>query len=578
MNRAGDRSDPARRRSDPGQPDRSDPNPGQLDLRLLPIALAVWLGTLGGLLGGVRETLAVAAVAATVAVPAFWRAVRSECGERGRYRAVRPLPDTAARPVVRFGAALATVWGSRSVLAVVLVAGTGSAVGAIAEVHRSANPVAVLAAAHRTAPVSAVIGSVPRPLGGAGPPGAVLVRVRVTGLPDGASARAGRPSRDGLDAPVTVLAEASWARLRPGTRVAATLRLAPRRRMGPDTASAVVRGPPRVLAGPTGIRRITGQVRAGLEHVSAPLGQPASGLLPAIVHGDTSRVPPAVAEQFRVSGLAHLEAVSGANVAIVVIAVSGIAISLGAGRRTTAVIGTAAVVAFAVLSDVSPPVVRASATAVLVLFGGRAAPGRGPALLATAVTVLLLVDPWLAVDVGFALSVSATAGILAAAPRFTAALGCWLPRPLAQAAGIAVAAQTACQPLLTAISAQVGLVAPFTNIAAEPAVATLAGLAAAVLAALPGPAPIGALLGTGATGAAQLGGSACRWLATVARTGADAPGATVGWSATPAGLAVAVAVSAVVLGFGPVLLRRRRPTLVVSAVIVGMLIGPVVAW
>lgn len=430
-----------------------------------------------------------------------------------------------------------------------------------------------MAARGRTARVEAVVRGVPRPLSGSAAPGSVLAHLRVTRVASptqlGPQARAGGP--------VSVLGDASWARLRPGTRVVATLRLQPRWRLSSDVASGVVRGPPTVLGGPTGLLRVTGRVRAGLARVSAPLGQPAAGLLPAIVHGDTSAVPPQLAEQFRISGLAHLEAVSGANVAIVVRATAGVAGALGAGRRTVALVGTLAVVAFAVLADLSPPVVRASATGVLVLLGGRAAPGRGPALLCTAVTVLLLADPWLAVDLGFALSVTATVGILAAAPRLSAALGSWLPGPVAAAAGLGLAAQAACQPLLSAAFGQVGLVAPFTNIAAEPAVAvaTLAGLAAAVLAALPGTGPLGHLLGAGAVAAAHVGGWACRWLALVARTGANAPGAGADWGAGTPGMLLAILAGATFLIVGPALVRRRRPALAAAGVLTGLVIGPV---
>jgi len=267
----------------------------------------------------------------------------------------------------------------------------------------------------------------------------------------------------------------------------------------------------------------------------------------------------------------------GANVAIVVLAATAVTVALGGGRVVSAVVGISAVAGFAVLADLSPPVVRAGGTAVLVLLGARGAPARGPALLSTALT-LLLADPWLAADVGFALSVSATAGILAAGSRFGAALATWLPRPVATAAGIGLAAQTACQPLLTAISGQVGLVAPFTNLAAEPAVAvaTLAGVLAALLACVPGAGLLGVVADRAAVASAQVGGLACRWLAAVARTGASTPGATADWAGTVLGVTAAVGVTVLALIAGPSLLGRRRIAVAAAGALAGVVAGPVV--
>ncbi len=539
------------------------------DLRLLPVALAAWCGTGAGVMLPASMRPAVVAGVVLAAAATALAALRAP-GARP-HRVTGPGARRPTGPGVR---QLVRAAGSVSVLAVLVVGTAAAATGALADARRTAGPVAALAASGTSARVEVVVARVPRPLGGAAAPGSVLAHVRVAAVHG--TPVAGWPGGGG--SAVTVLADRDWSRLAPGTRVAATLEFRPRRGVSGDAASAVVRGPPTVLGRPAGLRASAGRVRSGLARVSAPLGQPASGLLPAIVHGDTSGVPPEVTEQFRVSGLAHLQAVSGANVAFVVIAVTGAVVAMGGGRRVSAVLGCTAVVGFAVLADLSPPVVRAAATAVLVLVGGRGAPGRGPALLCTAVTLLLLVDPWLSVDLGFALSVSATAGILLGAPRFVAALSTWLPVPVASAVGVGLAAQVACQLLLVCLADQVGLVAPFSNLAAEPAVAlaTLAGVLAAVLAAVPVRGPVGAALQVAASGSAQVGGAACRWLALVARTGAAAPGATADWAGTAVGVTAAVAVTILALATGPALLRRRRIAVTVAGAMLGLVLGPVV--
>src|SRR5207244_5359040 len=65
--------------------------------------------------------------------------------------------------------------------------------------------------------------------------------------------------------------------------------------------------------------------------------------------GDTSRLDPAVAEEFRATGMTHLLAVSGANVAIVLSAVLLLARWCRAGPTLAAVLCTVALVGFVIL-------------------------------------------------------------------------------------------------------------------------------------------------------------------------------------------------------------------------------------
>src|SRR5262249_1615978 len=133
----------------------------------------------------------------------------------------------------------------------------------------------------------------------------------------------------------------------------------------------------------------------------------------------------------------------------------------------------------------SPSVLRAAATGGLGLVA--LATGRTRAAvpaLAAAVIALIVDDPALAVDPGFALSVSATAGLLLIAPTWRSALRArgW-PGWLADSVAVATAAQVACTPLIAGMSGAVSLVAVPANLLAEPAVpaATLVGVGAAAM-------------------------------------------------------------------------------------------------
>src|SRR5205085_10438516 len=134
-----------------------------------------------------------------------------------------------------------------------------------------------------------------------------------------------------------------------------------------------------------------------------------------------------------------------------------------------------------------------------------------------------LVDPELAGDVGFALSVLATGGLLLLAPPWRDAL-CrrgW-PRAAAEALVVPAAAQVACGPVVTALSSGVSLVAIPANPLVVPLIApaTLCGVTAAV---------ISPVWPAGAEFAAWLGHWPTRWLVLVATYGARVPAGTVPW-------------------------------------------------
>lgn len=189
-------------------------------------------------------------------------------------------------------------------------------------------------------------------------------------------------------------------------------------------------------------------VRRSLRRATeAILPQPRGGLFLGLAVGDTSRLDPGVEEDFRATGLGHLLAVSGSNVAMFLAPILAAAAAAGAARRTRFAIGIAALAFFALLTRAEPSVMRASAMAGLGLMGalgGRARPTW--AVLGTAVLGLLLWDPGLARALGFQLSVAATIGMVAFAGPVAARIPG--PRAIALAAGATLGAQAAVTPLL----------------------------------------------------------------------------------------------------------------------------------
>ena len=453
------------------------------------------------------------------------------------------LPGVLTLLVVVAGLVVARRRRSRSLLAAVLVLGAVAAGAAVREERVADDPVARLAAERAVAEVEAVVTSDPRPLRSGFAEGVVL---RATALQ-----ATGRGTSHTVRSPVLVIADAAWEEVPLGARVRLTGRLSPAEERG-DPLSAVVSasGRPVVVADPGPWWRGAAEVRSSLRDSVAHRPDAQAALVPALVVGDDAALDEGLAEDFRVTGLTHLLAVSGTNLTLVV------GFLLLAGRwcgvrgRGHYVVGALGIVGFVLLARTEPSVVRAAAMGTVALVGmGVDGRRRGPRALGVAVVGLLLLDPALARSPGFALSTLATGGILVLGPGLRDAVARWTPRWVAEAVSVPLAAQLACTPVVAALSGQVSLVAVGANLLVAPAVgpATVLGLAAGLVGLVVDPA--GRALGT-------LAGWCVAWIVAVAERGAALPTAAVGWGTTPvalAGLTALVVALALVL---PRLLRR----------------------
>ncbi len=228
------------------------------------------------------------------------------------------------------------------------------------------------------------------------------------------------------------------------------------------------------------------------EWLTRVLPEPQAGLAAGIVVGLRERVARDVASDFTASGLSHIVAISGWNIALVGGAVAALARPLPRRRRSLAVV--AVIVGYTVLAGAGASVLRAALMAGMVLLSrelGR--PGRATAVLGLAVAALLLAAPEMVGDPGFQLSAAATAGLIAWSSPLTGPLARHLPARtpgwLVEALAISLAAQAATLPIVLLDFGRVSLVAPLANLAAAPLVtpvmaAGLTSLAAGGLAAV----------------------------------------------------------------------------------------------
>jgi len=511
------------------------------DLRLVVPAMATWLSAALAI-GGVADWVAPAlGIVAALAVGAAWRVARA--ASRGWPDAVLLSRRTtgAASPVL--------VVGGVSLALAALVCG----IVAVQATARS--PTVLVEAASAGRHVVATLVTTAAPADG-------RVAARLEG------ARIGSRTSD-VSAPVLVfLDDASVAEnVGEGLGIGTAIELDGRLQAtepGDDVSFLFFAGSkPEIVAAPAWYLEWGNGLRSRFSEASATLPGDGGDLLPGLAIGDTSAVDESLDAAMKASSLSHLTAVSGANCAIVVGLVMAAGAAVGIPRAVRVATSVLVLIAFVVLVTPEPSVLRAAVMATLVLVAlARGRPIRGVPVLSVAVLLLVLVDPWLARNYGFVLSVLATGALVLLARPLAVRISRFLPLPLATVIAVPLAAQLACQPVLILLNSTIPIYGVVANLLAEPAapVATVLGLLACVM--LPVVPPVGEAI-------AALAWVPASWIAAVARYFPELPGANAPWLAGAIGsvlLAVLTlfTITAILLPSG----RIRRLTTFVSALLV----------
>jgi len=229
------------------------------------------------------------------------------------------------------------------------------------------------------------------------------------------------------------------------------------------------------LRAPPGVLVAVARARGRLERLWQPRsGQlaPGSALARALVIGDAQALPAAWQRALRRTGLAHLVAVSGLHVALVVTVVL-FATSL-LPRWLSLVLACVAAGLYLALVGPEPSLVRATwmACALAGALFSRRAPSSLQALALVAGGMLVW-RPEVVDDVAFRLSVAATAGLLGLGPRIEDGLA--LPwRPVRRALAASLGAQLAALPFTVAAFGRISPAAALLNLVFVPA--TVLGL------------------------------------------------------------------------------------------------------
>lgn len=506
---------------------------GGLDLRLALGAAGAWLAVLMALGHAPRTVLLAAGVACGLGMAAL----------AATHRGIR-------------GASAAALVGFCVALVLIPLAGRLA--------HSRASPLVQLA--KQRTPVTAVltVTADPRPLAAKGVAGSPRAAVETSA--DSVTV-AGRRVRVGGD--VLVLAPArQWRDVLPGQRVRLDGALLPPLDKGSMSVTLFAQTGPIRIGSPPWWQRAAGAVRSSLRRAASGLPADARGLLPGLVDGDTANLDPVLAEHFRLAGLTHLVAVSGTNCSILIGSALLVLRRFGVRPWICGAVGAFVLVVFVAVARPSPSVLRAAlmaAIALAALASGR--PRQALPSLSAALLALLVWDPELAGDAGFAMSVLATGALLLIAPQWADSLRRRrVPAGIAESVAVAAAAHLVTAPVIAAISGRVSLVAIPANVLAEPvvAIATILGFAAAVMSPLwLGPA---ALL-------AGLAGWPCRWLAWDANFFGGLHGAIVPW---PGGVGGGLALATLAAGLLVVALRAGpRRALAAAAVTAVVVLIPV---
>jgi competence protein ComEC len=332
------------------------------------------------------------------------------------------------------------------------------------------------------------------PPGRAPPQGAVLEAVTTVRRP--------RPAKDGFD-------EGTWLR-RHGVHV-------------------VLRADRwRVVGHRGGLGGVADRLRAWLARSIAPgLHGERRGIVEGVVLGDEQALSESLRQRFRASGLYHLLAVSGQNVALVAGGALVLAWLVGLPRWLGQLCALASIGAYVLAVGAQPSVVRAGVAGALVSLAWLAArPADRWYFLVLGALALLAWNPYSLLDPGFQLSFAAVAAIFVLAPRVSRALeGYPLHVKLATVLAVSTACGLATAPVLWFQFHAVPLLTVPANALAAPAVPPLLGLAFASALA-------GLLFPPAATAFAWVNGWCAGYLAGCARAVGGLPGAQVrsGWA------------------------------------------------
>ena len=319
-----------------------------------------------------------------------------------------------------------------------------------------------------------------------------------------------------------------------------------------------------------GVLGVGDRIRDRLERaVGRGTGGVRRGVVLGVVLGEDEGLPESVRTEFRASGLYHLLAVSGQNVAFIAVGVYGLGWLLRVPRLGREFLLLGAIAGYVLAVGWQPSVIRAGVAGSLAALAWIAARPRDRwHFLALGALVLLVWMPTSVLDPGFQLSFAAVAGIFVGVPRVQARLReRALPARLADGVSLALVCGLVTAPIVLLQFGRAPVYTVPANVVAEPAMPLVLGFG--LLAGMVDPVVPGA-----AAALAWLAGWAAAWLALVAHVFGTLPGAQVG---TRTAAYLAVAFGGLALGVRRAVRGRpaERASIALACACVAALVGAV---
>lgn len=274
------------------------------------------------------------------------------------------------------------------------------------------------------------------------------------------------------------------------------------------------------------------------EQTTNAIGADRSGLLLGMAYGDDSTLNTETLTAMRTAGLTHLTAVSGANISLIFILTYRLIYPHLTHRRLVLLLALGAAGLYVVLVGPDGSVLRAWTMGVCAALGMILGHGNyRMTMLSTCILTLLFLQPPLAADYGFILSVTATASLLVLAPAFSRILSRKIPLILADLITMPLAASLWCLPVILILSQGIYPYTVLANALAAPWVApiTLLGLVVLAATALGAPDPLVSLT-------SQLGALATEPLLGIAHWVHQLPGSQIPLPVTPASVLITLAI------------------------------------
>lgn len=241
-----------------------------------------------------------------------------------------------------------------------------------------------------------------------------------------------------------------------------------------------------------GVRGGNFLVRAGMSArdgivgvISKSLPRQQAGLLNGMLIGYRKGLADEVREAFSNAGLTHIMAVSGANIAFLILPLSFLLKLIGIRRKAANLIIICFLFMFVFITGFEPSVLRAALMAAILLLS--AILYREPdiyAAIALSCIILLAVSPCMLFNVGFQLSYAATLGIVMLYRNIKKLITCsFLPGKAAELIAATLAAQLGVLPVTLVHFNRVSVISIIPNILAAPMLEliTILGMLMAVL-------------------------------------------------------------------------------------------------